>query len=340
VRDGWKFQEGTAVGCLLVWRGRSTTTLVPAGHKTHINHKITKQNKGISMSRKKFMETHGASNRNDRYGWAFVNHKDKLVIFGAWDVNTEPHRALILSWDWERNESGRKQNAFGEALEYIKLVEQEGYSLKTFPILFDENSDTGQTKIKDYIEVLSDMSLEIVNGDYYALGSHNVKYTKKKPPSIAEDLSDVLDTVVEKTERESLILARVGQGKFRQNVINFWGNGECCALTLTNIREILIASHIVPWSKCDTNEQRLDGANGILLCAHIDKLFDAHLLTFVKQGSKFLSKLSPHLDSALLKKLGIEARYELCTAHLSQGHLERFEEYIREHNNHFEQKCN
>jgi hypothetical protein len=292
------------------------------------------------MSRKKFMESHGASNRNDRYGWAFVNHKDKLVIFGAWDVNTEPNRALILSLDWERNESGRKQNAFGEAMEYIKLVEQEGYSLKTFPIIYDENSETEQTKIKDYVEVLSDMSLEMVNGGYYALGNHNVKYTKKNPPSIADDISDIFEAVVEKTERETLILARVGQGKYRQNVINIWGNGECCALTLTNIREILIASHIVPWSKCNTNEKRLDGANGILLCTHIDKLFDAYLLTFVKQGSKFVSKLSPNLDSALLKGLGVEAGYELCTANLSQVNLERFEKYIREHNNHFEQKCN
>ncbi|MCZ8485692.1 HNH endonuclease signature motif containing protein [Vibrio lentus] len=64
------------------------------------------------------------------------------------------------------------------------------------------------------------------------------------------------------------------------------GNGECCALTLTSVREILIASHIVPWSKCESDEQRLDGANGILLCAHIDKLFDAHLLTFIKKRLK------------------------------------------------------
>jgi hypothetical protein len=93
------------------------------------------------MSRKKFMESHGATNRNDRYGWGFVNHEEKVVIFGAWDANTEPDRALILSMDWERNELGRKQNAFGEAMEYIKLVENDGYSLKTFPIILDEEYD-------------------------------------------------------------------------------------------------------------------------------------------------------------------------------------------------------
>ncbi|MEH6709912.1 MAG: HNH endonuclease signature motif containing protein [Paraglaciecola polaris] len=88
------------------------------------------------------------------------------------------------------------------------------------------------------------------------------------------------------------------------------------ALTLSNVREILIASHIVPWSNCDSNEQRRDGANGILLCAHIDKLFVAHLLTFVKQGAKFVSKLSLNIDYSLLKRLGIEAGYELCCDHL------------------------
>jgi hypothetical protein len=32
LRGGWEFQEGTAVGFLLVWCGRSATTLVAAGH--------------------------------------------------------------------------------------------------------------------------------------------------------------------------------------------------------------------------------------------------------------------------------------------------------------------
>lgn len=288
------------------------------------------------------MESHGASNRNDRYGWAFVNHVDKVVIFGAWDVHTEPNRALIMSTDWERNESGRKQNAYGEAIEYIRLIENEGYALKTFPMIlgeeYDQKTGTTRAKIKDYIAVVSDMSLEVINGDYYAVGNHDVKVSKKAPSNLAQDVTDIFDTIVEKTEREGMVLARIGQGKFRQNVIDAWGNGESCALTLTNIREMLIASHIVPWSKCSSNEQRLDGANGILLCAHIDKLFDAHLLTFVKQGSKFVLKLSSNIDSSLLKGLGIEAGYELCTDRLSNVHRERFENYIGEHNCHFNNK--
>ncbi len=291
------------------------------------------------MSRKKFMESYGATNRNSRYGWAFVNHDEKQVYFGAWDVNTHRNSALIFSMDWELNNEGRRVNAFGEALEYIKLVENEGYSLRTFPIIWDEDNDgyidTGSAKIKEYIEEVSDMSLDIIGGDYYAVGNHKAKYSKMPLPNVAQDVDDIFGTTTNKTERESLVLSRVGQGQFRQNVINVWGNGESCAVTLTGVREMLIASHIVPWSKCESDYQRLDGANGILLCAHIDKLFDAHLLTFIKKGSKYISKLSPKLDASLLKGLGIQSGEELCSTKLNEAHRKRFETYLEAHNNEF-----
>ncbi|SBS62861.1 HNH endonuclease [Vibrio atlanticus] len=294
------------------------------------------------MSRKKFMESYGATNRNARYGWAFVNHEKKEVYFGAWDVNTNRERSLIFSMDWEFNNDGRRVNAFGEALEYIKLVENEGYSLRTFPIIWDEDNDsyldTGSAKIKEYIEEVSEMSLEVISSNYYAIGKHNVKYSKMPSPNVAQDVNIIFGTTINKTERESLVLSRIGQGRFRQNVISSWGNGECCALTLTSVREILIASHIVPWSKCESDEQRLDGANGILLCAHIDKLFDAHLLTFIKKGSKYISQLSPKLNISLLKGLGIQSGEELCAEQLSEIERERFERYLDAHNNEFNVK--
>ena len=48
LRGGREFQEGTAVGFLLVWCGRSATTLVAAGHK----YKSTKQNKHLDPGSK------------------------------------------------------------------------------------------------------------------------------------------------------------------------------------------------------------------------------------------------------------------------------------------------
>jgi len=294
------------------------------------------------MSRKKFMEAHGASNSNDRHGWGFVNHKNKVVIFGAWDINTQIDRSLILAMDWERNDLGRKQNAFGESLEYVKLVENEGYQLQTFPIIVDTNFDDGQgagkAKIKTYVEELSDMKLEIINGDYYAVGRHKTEYATKPLSGLADDIADIFDSEVDKTERRSLVMSRAGQGRFRKNVIDVWGNGECCALTLTSVKELLIASHIVPWSVWETNEQRLDGANGILLCAHIDKLFDCHKLTFEKQGRNYLTRLSPTLDKNTLRGLGVEAGLTLCIDQMKPKFQNRFDDYLKHHNGIFNQK--
>ena len=48
-------------------------------------------------------------------------------------------------------------------------------------------------------------------------------------------------------------------------------------------QEFLIASHIKPWRDCD-HQERLDGANGLLLSPHVDKLFDRHWISFERDG--------------------------------------------------------
>ncbi len=69
---------------------------------------------------------------------------------------------------------------------------------------------------------------------------------------------------------------RIGQRYFRQVVLNAYG--ERCALTGIGIRSLLVASHIIPWSKSE--EHRLDPQNGIALNALHDKAFDRGLITF------------------------------------------------------------
>jgi HNH endonuclease len=92
---------------------------------------------------------------------------------------------------------------------------------------------------------------------------------------------------VTETEREALIKARVGQGNFRTDVIALWG---CCAVTGCSLSKILVASHIVPWTSCETNQERLDAFNGLLLTPNLDKLVDRCLIAFNDDGSILLSK--------------------------------------------------
>ncbi|WP_084222113.1 HNH endonuclease [Pseudomonas sp. MOIL14HWK12:I2] len=91
---------------------------------------------------------------------------------------------------------------------------------------------------------------------------------------------------VGETTRESIVLARIGQGRFRDNLVAQW-DGKCC-LTGLDMPGLLIASHIVPWS-ASSNEERLDVHNGLLLATHIDKLFDKGLISFSDSGKILIS---------------------------------------------------
>ncbi|OYU15859.1 MAG: hypothetical protein CFE37_03590 [Alphaproteobacteria bacterium PA4] len=85
------------------------------------------------------------------------------------------------------------------------------------------------------------------------------------------------------TEAWRLQKARVGQGPFRAALLDRWG-GRC---PLTGISEpaLLRASHIVPWNRCETDAERLNPENGLLLSALWDAAFDRGLVTFADDGA-------------------------------------------------------
>lgn len=57
--------------------------------------------------------------------------------------------------------------------------------------------------------------------------------------------------------------------------------------------ELLRASHIKPWALCDTDEERLDVFNGLLLAPHLDALFDGGWMTVQPDGClSFSTKLT------------------------------------------------
>lgn len=92
------------------------------------------------------------------------------------------------------------------------------------------------------------------------------------------------------TTREALVMARLGQGKFRADLIKRWG-GRCALTGLKNVN-LMVASHINSWALSD-NIERLDVENGLLLAPHIDRLFDQGLISFSDNGSL---QISPALN--------------------------------------------
>jgi putative restriction endonuclease len=85
-------------------------------------------------------------------------------------------------------------------------------------------------------------------------------------------LFDLKDLKGETVIRE--VKTRVNQSVFRQMVLANYATK--CAITGIDIPELLLASHIVPWSK--NEEHRLNPENGICLSALYDKAFDKGII--------------------------------------------------------------
>lgn len=89
------------------------------------------------------------------------------------------------------------------------------------------------------------------------------------------------------TEAISETRSRIGQGRFRANLLEFW-QGRC-ALTHVPAPELLRASHIKPWRE-SSGKERLDMFNGLLLAVHLDALFDRMLISFDQAGTMLVAE--------------------------------------------------
>lgn len=103
--------------------------------------------------------------------------------------------------------------------------------------------------------------------------------------SMINDLNNIYNDTKTNTEIQRDLTTRLGQGKFREKLVNYW---QGCAITNCEMIDILIASHIKPWSKSDNNE-RLDVYNGLLLLPNLDKLFDKGYISFNDNGEILIS---------------------------------------------------
>lgn len=116
----------------------------------------------------------------------------------------------------------------------------------------------------------------------------------------AKAIHDRLETeYVTSTEIERLVRQRVGQDVFREALMKYWGGA--CAVTGVAVPEVLRASHCKPWAECESDSERLDVYNGLLLSANLDALFDRGLITFDDAGGIVISSLLPDEARASLR---------------------------------------
>lgn len=124
------------------------------------------------------------------------------------------------------------------------------------------------------------------------------------------------------TDKLALVLARRGQGRFKANV----GRIESrCRVTHVDRLEHLRASHLKPWRDA-SNDERLDGENGLLLTPSIDHLFDRGFISFEDNGRLLVS---PVAHTASLRKMGVPTEEPLNVGRFSKGQR-RFLDFHRE----------
>jgi putative restriction endonuclease len=146
-------------------------------------------------------------------------------------------------------------------------------------------SNTSKLDQQVWHEFMQNWDEEFIEGE---------KLLAKKKRTTIEQLNNIdLDNLkdVEGKERERIVRVRVNQSLFRKIVLtNF--NNRCC-ITGIDVPELIVASHILPWS-LDTGN-RLNPKNGLALNTLHDKAFDCGLITITED---LKIKVSPRLLKA------------------------------------------
>ena len=144
-----------------------------------------------------------------------------------------------------------------------------------------------------------------------------IEYRKlESSEELEHDIENIIeDKTIAETEKSTYINTRIGQGKYRRELIGYW---EACALTGFADARFLVASHIKPW-KVSNNKERLDSYNGLLLLPNLDKIFDLGFITFKNNGKIIVSDYLEETD-----KLGVKADMQI---NLDNRH----QEYIQYH---------
>ena len=208
--------------------------------------------------------------------------------------------------------------------------EQDGKHI----FLFENSGESGYWTFVDELKLVDWSYYRIVdeddierNGIQFKLLSVSKENTGEETSLDKKELIKYNYNEPDITEREGLVTSRVGQGTYRKRILERWNNK--CSVTNCRTTEILISSHIVPWSK-STKKEKYDVGNGLLLSPNLDSLFDKHLISFKDSGEIIISN---NIDKNDLDVLGINSNMKLRNVYDDMiSYLSRHREVFYEKN--------
>lgn len=186
---------------------------------------------------------------------------------------------------------------------------------KTFSQLREDSQQKHMPQVLAYLRhALNHYVPEPVYGDISDFISNPLR-------DIQEYKTTHLSQNVPQTEHDSIVQSRIGQGRFRTELIQYWRG---CALTGCQTLEVLRASHIKPW-RASSHVERLDVYNGLLLVPNLDAAFDNGLISFAEDRTITISEF---LTEDEREKLGIH--HDMRIARVAKRHC-KYLKYHREH---------
>lgn len=260
-----------------------------------------------------------------KFLWApayVINNKGKKTISAGWESVREVKKGDIIFC-----------HKRGAILSIAIALKDAYFSKRPENRVFNERKDEGYKIDVDLEEFEVPISTEEFKEQFISLYNNRCNpkvFTEKKQATqqymafipdgagalILECLGDASIRIHEKLEllnvsndiskskptfKQALIKARVGQGQFRNAVLNLWES--TCPITKINKPELLVASHIVSW-QLSNNEEKLDQFNGFPLSPDVDKLFDKGFISFSDAGE--IIQHQSIKDTDILRKLGID----------------------------------
>lgn len=234
--------------------------------------------------------------------------------------------------------------AFAMTPEEHRQVLQAFFKAESWKVLINSAAYPLQSLAADSVAFASKMKtlgkkLKKEHAEFYALrvGGDSLmpsdyrsqEHSIEEGTQLVQDL-DELSSVAAPTTRERLIDARLGQGRFRREVLA--RRGGSCAVTGCTLGAVLRASHVRPWARevdvtrqlAGVAEPRVDPDNGLPLVATLDALFDSGLMTFNDDGDAIFA------DGRVEKSL-IAGRLIPADMHLNRPSGDALKLYLRIH---------
>ena len=236
-----------------------------------------------------FAEILGAKRRNPVWSWGATDPMTNRVFLCVWKDQIEAaldgERIFVA-----RDEPRRASPGFAERHKHLDYIRNGADGFGVVCTAIDPNTMESK-KIDTFDEntLLQLGTFTQENGQTYAHIDARVpvkELTLDNPRT--EDVLIIARKKIDSTIKAALVNARVGQGKFRSEVLELWDN--CCAVTGSVTIDAIRASHIKPW-RHSTTEERLNPNNGLPLVASFDALFDAGLISFASSGVMIVSSV-------------------------------------------------